>query len=120
MLKRVGESLQPCLTPTSSEPVFCAAIEANCTGGLVIQIPNRIDKVCIDIVQSHSCPKCCVPHPVECLFEVNEDMIEVLLVLEVPLTKYPEVEHLLCSAASWDEACLFLSNDHLCFWLQTI
>ena len=52
-----------------------------------------------------------MPHPVECLFEVNENMIEVLLVLEVPLTKYPEVGDLLCSAASWAEACLFLSND---------
>ena len=31
-------------------------------------------------------------HPVECLFEVNENMIEVLLVLELRLTKYPEVE----------------------------
>ena len=61
-----------------------------------------------------------MPHPVECLFEVNENMIEVLLVLEVPLTKYPEVEDLLCSAASWAEACLFLSNDLLCFWFQTI
>ena len=60
-----------------------------------------------------------MPHPVECLFEVNEDMIEVLLVLQVPLTKYPEVEDLLCSAAFWAEACLFLSNDLLCFWLQT-
>ena len=104
----------------SSEPVSCAAIEANCTGGLVIEILNRVDKICIYIVQPHSWPKCCVSHPVECLFEINEDMIEVLLVLEVPLTKYPEVEDLFCSAASWAEACLFLGNDLLCFWFQTI
>ena len=40
--------------------------------------------------------------------------------LEVPLTKYPEVKDLLCSGASWTEACLFLSNDLLCIWFQTI
>ena len=40
--------------------------------------------------------------------------------LKVPLTKYPKVEDLLCSVASWEEACLFLSNDLLCFWFQTI
>ena len=60
-----------------------------------------------------------MPHPVECLFEVNENS-EVLLVLAVPLTKYPEAEGLLGSAASWAEACLFISNDLLCFWFRMI
>ena len=52
-----------------------------------------------------------MPYPVECLIEVNEDVVEVLLVLEVLLTQYPEVEDLLCCAASWFEASLFLGND---------
>ena len=52
-----------------------------------------------------------MPYPVECLLEVNEDVIEVLLVLEVLLAQYPKVEDLLCCAASWSEASLFLSND---------
>ena len=52
--------------------------------------------------------------------KLMETCVEVLLVLEVPLTKYPEVEDLLCRAASRAEACLFLSNDLLCFWFQTI
>ena len=47
-----------------------------------------------------------MPFPVERLLEVNEDVIEVLLVLEVLLAQYPKVEDLLCSAASWSEACL--------------
>ena len=29
----------------SSEPVSCATIEANCTGGLVMEILNRVNKV---------------------------------------------------------------------------
>ena len=44
-----------------------------------------------------------MPYPVECLLEVNEDVIEVLLVLEVLLAQYPKVEDLLCCAASWSE-----------------
>ena len=34
----------------SPEPASCAAIEANCTGGLTKVILNRVNKVCIDIV----------------------------------------------------------------------
>ena len=52
-----------------------------------------------------------MPYPVERLLEVNEDVVEVLLVLEVLLAQYPKVEDLLCCAASWSEACLFLSDD---------
>ena len=103
MLKKVGESRQPPVLPLKQTALMA----------FVIEILNRVDTVCIDIVQPHSCLKCCVLHPVPWHFEVNEDMIEVLLVLEVPLTKYPEVENLLCIAASWAEACLFLSNDLL-------
>ena len=45
-----------------------------------------------------------MPYPVECLLEVNEDVIEVLLVLEVLLAQqYPKVEDLLCCAAFWSE-----------------
>ena len=32
------------------------------------------------------CPKSCIPNPVKDLFEVYEDMVEVLLVLEIFLT----------------------------------
>ena len=37
-----------------------------------------------------------MPYPVECLLEVNEDVIEVFLVLEVLHSQYPKVEDLLC------------------------
>ena len=31
-----------------------------------------------------------MPHPVERLLEVNEDVVEILLVLKVSLTQYPQ------------------------------
>ena len=61
-----------------------------------------------------------MPYPVECLLEVNEDVIEVLLVLEVLLAQYPKVEDLLCCAVSWNEASLFLGNDLSCLRLQSV
>ena len=59
-------------------------------------------------------------HPVERLLEVNEDVVEILLVLKVSLTQYHQVKDLLCGASSWAKACLFFSNDFLCFRFQTI
>ena len=59
-----------------------------------------------------------MPYPVECLLEVNEDVVEVLLVMEVLLAQYPKVEDLFCCAASCSEACLFLSDDLLRLRLQ--
>ena len=56
----------------------------------------------------------------ERLLEVNEDVIEVLLVLEVLLAQCPKVEDLLCCAASWSEACLFLSDDLFRLRLQSV
>ena len=61
-----------------------------------------------------------MPYPVQCFFEVNEDVIEVLLVLGVLLAQYPKVEDLLCCAASWSETSLFLGNDHFRFRLQSV
>ena len=52
-------------------------------------------------------------NPVEGLFEVHEDIVEVLLVLEIFLTEDSYVEDLLCGAPSCSEACLFFSDDLL-------
>ena len=46
-----------------------------------------------------------MPNPFEGLLGVHEDVIEVLLVLEVFLTKDSQVEDLLCGAPSCSEAC---------------
>ena len=57
------------------EPVSYAAVEEDCTSGLVIDS----DKVGTDFVLLHGCPQSCVPNPVE-------GPIDVLLVLEIFLT----------------------------------
>ena len=61
-----------------------------------------------------------MPNPVESFLEVYEDMVEVLLVLGMFLTKDSEVEDLLCGAPSCSEACLFFSDDLLCLPLQSV
>ena len=69
-----------------SEPVSCAAVEEDGTGGLVIEVFDDLDKVCADVVLLHGCPHSGMPNPVEGLLEVYEYMVEVLLVLEMFLT----------------------------------
>ena len=80
MLKRVGESRHPCRTPNY------AAVEEDGTSGLVIEVSDDLDKVCADVVLLHGCPQSCMPNSVKGLFEVYEDMVEVLLVLDIFLT----------------------------------
>ena len=58
-----------------------------------------------------------MPNPVKGLLEVYEDMVEVLLELEIFLTKDSQVEDLLCGAHSCYETCLFFGDDLLCLWL---
>ena len=69
------------------EPVSYAAVEEDCTSGLVIEVFDDSDKVGADVVLLHGCPQICMPNPVEGLPEVYEDMVEVLLVLEIFLTE---------------------------------
>ena len=61
-----------------------------------------------------------MPNPVEGLLEVYEDIVEVLLVLEIFLTEDSQVEDLLYGAPSCSETCLFLCNDVLRLWLQSV
>ena len=49
-------------------------------------------------------------HTVESFFEINEDMVQILLVLEVLFTQDSEVEDLFCGASSGSEPSLFFSN----------
>ena len=88
MLKRLGESRHPCRDSNCcSEPVSNAAVDENGTSGLVMEVLDALDKVCADVVLLHGCPQSCMPNPFEGLIEVYEDMVEVLLVLEIFLTK---------------------------------
>ena len=63
-----------------------AAVEEDCTIGLVIEVFDDSDKVGAD-VRLHGCPQSCMPNPVEGLLEVYEEMVEVLLVLEIFLAQ---------------------------------
>ena len=69
------------------EPVSHAAVEEDCTSGLVIEVVDASDKVGADVVLLYGCPQSCLPNQVEGLLEVYEDMVEVLLVLEIIFTE---------------------------------
>ena len=92
------------------ETPFYGAVEADCTGGLIMEVFDDLDKVSTDVLLLHGCPQSCLPNPVEDFLEVYEDMVEVLLVLKIFFTKDSQVEDLLCGAPSCSKACLFFSN----------
>ena len=77
------------------EPVSYAAVEEDCSSGLVIEVFSDSDKVGADVVLLHGCPKSCMPNPVEGPLEVYEDVVEVLLVLEIFLIENAQIEDLL-------------------------
>ena len=88
MLKRMGESRHSCRTPTVvRNQCPNAAVEDDCSSGLVIEVFDDPDKDGADVVLLHGCPRSCLPNPVEGLLEVYEDMVEVLLVLKIFLTE---------------------------------
>ena len=51
-----------------------------------------------------------MPYSVKNVFEINEDMAQILLMLEVLFTQDCNVEDLFCSASSGSEPGLFFSN----------
>ena len=51
-------------------------------------------------MKPHSRPKGFMPYSVKRLFKINKDVIEVLLMLEVPLAQYPKIEDLFCRTAT--------------------
>ena len=84
MLKRVDERRYPCRTPAvfqNQSPMLL--LKKDCTNGLGIEVFDNSDKVGADVVLLHGCQQSCMPNPVEGFFEVYEDMVEVLLVLEI-------------------------------------
>ena len=58
-----------------SEPVSYAAVEEDCTSGLVIEVFDDLNKVGADVGLLHGCPQSCMPNPVEGLLEVYGDMV---------------------------------------------
>ena len=70
-----------------SEPVSYAAIEADRTSGLVIEVFDDSDKVDADVELLCGCLQSCMPNSVEGLFEVYKGMVVVLLALEIFLAE---------------------------------
>ena len=50
-----------------------------------------------------------MPYSVKGFFEINEDMVQILLMLEVLFTQDSKVEDLFCGASSGSEPSLFFS-----------
>ena len=70
-----------------SEPVSYAAVEEDCTSGLVIEVFVDLDKLALMLYFFMVAHKAACQTPVEGLFEVYENMSEGLLVLEVFFTE---------------------------------
>ena len=51
-----------------------------------------------------------MPYSVKGFFEINEDMVQILLMLEVLFTQDSKVEDLFCGASAGSEPSLFFSN----------
>ena len=92
-----------------SEPVSYFAIKVDCTRGLVVKVLYDSDQVGVNVIKRNRRPKSFVPYSIKRLFKIHKDVIEVLLMLEVPLTQYPEdLGDLFCCTASCYEAFVFL------------
>ena len=61
-----------------------------------------------------------MPYSVKGFFEINEDMVQILLMLEVLFTQDSKVEDLLCGASSGFEPSLFFSNYFFSLGFQPI
>ena len=64
-----------------------AAVEEDCTSGLVTKFFDDMDKGGADVVLLHGCSQSCMPNHAEGLLEVYDEMVEVLLVLNIFLTQ---------------------------------
>ena len=51
-----------------------------------------------------------MPYSVKGFFEINDDMVQILLMLEVLFTQDSKVEDLFCGASNGSEPSLFFSN----------
>ena len=97
-----------------SEPVSYFAIKVDCTRGLVVEVLSDSDQVGVNVEKRNRRSKSFVPYSIKRLFKINKDVIEVLSLLEVPLTRYPKVEDLLRCTASCYEAFVFSLGDCFC------
>ena len=100
-MKRFGESKHLCLTPTvvlNQSPV--PPLRYTALVAFVVDVFNELDQVGVNVIKPHSRPKGFMPYSVKRLFKINKDVIDVLLMLEVPPAQYPKIEDLFCRTAT--------------------
>ena len=61
-----------------------------------------------------------MPYSVKGLFEISEDMVQILLMLEVLFTQDSKIEDLICGAPFGSEPSLFFSNYFFSLGFQPI
>ena len=61
-----------------------------------------------------------MPYSVKGFFEINEDMVQILLMLEVFFSQNSKVEDLFCGASSNSEHNLFFSNNFFSLGIKPI
>ena len=61
-----------------------------------------------------------MPYSVKGFFEIDEDMVQILLVMEVLFTQDSEVEDLFCGASSSSAPSLFFSNHFFSLGFKSI
>ena len=61
-----------------------------------------------------------MPYSVKGLFEINEDMVQILLMLEVLFTQDSKVEDLFCGASSGSEPSLLLMKGGITLSINNI
>ena len=83
-----------------SEPVSYATIKVDYTSSLVVEVFNELHKVGVNVIKPHSRPRGFTPYSVKRLIKINKDVIDVLLMLEVPLAQCPKTEDLFCRIAT--------------------
>ena len=59
-------------------------------------------------------------HPVERLFLISKDVVDVLLMLAEFLTQNSDVKDLFFGASSTTSASLVFGYDFLCLWFQSV
>ena len=61
-----------------------------------------------------------MPYSVKGSFEINEDVIQILLIFKVLFTQDSKIQYLFCSASSGSDPSLFFSNYLLCLGSKAI
>ena len=81
---------------------------------------DDFDEVSTGVVFPHGGPQCAVPYSVKRLFEVNEDVTQILLVLAMFFAQGSQIEDLFCCTSSCPEIGLFFCDHGLWPWFQPV